>query len=51
LASLGLASPVTSILLSHGSTVAAAIAMAVRPGRRRAGTPATAMERRNNNVR
>ncbi len=34
LASFGLARPVTSILLSHGMAVAAAVAMAVRPDRR-----------------
>jgi Cu2+-exporting ATPase len=50
LASFGLASPVTSILLSHGSTVAAAIAMAARPGRRRGGGR-KAPEGRNKNVR
>jgi len=51
LASFGLASPVTSILLSHGSTVAAAIAIAARgPGRRRAGTGKTT-KGRNKDVR
>jgi Cu2+-exporting ATPase len=50
LASFGLASPVTSILLSHGSTVAAAIAMAARPGGWRVETRKT-KERRNKNVR
>jgi len=34
LASLGLTNPITSILLSHGTTVAAAIAVAARPIRR-----------------
>jgi Cu2+-exporting ATPase len=50
LASFGLASPVTSILLSHGSTVAAAIAMAARPGGGRVETR-KAKKRRNKNVR
>src|SRR5262249_22737402 len=38
LASFGLANPVTSILLSHGTTVAAAVATAARPGRPRPGS-------------
>src|SRR5215813_1103262 len=46
LASLGLANPVTSILLSHGTMVGAAIAMASRPDR-----PANLVEGRNKNVR
>jgi heavy metal translocating P-type ATPase len=50
LASFGLASPVASLLLSHGSTVGAAIAMAAPPGRRRSGTR-NAKEARNKNVR
>ena len=50
LASFGLASPVTSILLSHGSTVAAAIAMAARPGGGGVETRKT-KKRRNKNVR
>jgi heavy metal translocating P-type ATPase len=37
LASLGLARPVTSILLSHGTTVTAAAVNAARPGRRAEG--------------
>ena len=39
LASFGFAAPVPSILLAHGSTVAAAIVNAARPGRPRALTP------------
>ena len=49
LASFGLAGPVTSILLSHGTAVAAAIAMAGRPNRS-AGT-ATLRPVRNKHVR
>lgn len=46
LASFGLTSPVASILLSHGTTVVAAVAMAARPARAR-----NTGKRRNKNVR